>query len=56
MKETYESKIQDLNNQLSHSKNLIIPQVPVSSQKVPVASPAFIEEPIFDKSDCKINF
>ncbi len=55
MKKTYESKIQDLNNQLQQSKSSSNSQVPVFTKKVAVASPAVIEEPIFDKSDCAID-
>ena len=55
MKQSYESQIQQLNNQLKQHQSSSNSQVAVTTQKVAIPAnptPSTIEEPIFDKSDC----
>jgi hypothetical protein len=55
MKQSYESQIQQLNNQLKQHQSSSNSQVAVITQKVPIpANPIspVIEEPILDKSEC----
>ncbi len=58
MKQSYESKIQDLSNQITQSKTSSNNQVTSPTQReanlVNPSLPA-LEEPIFDKSDCAID-
>lgn len=58
MKQSYESKIQGLNNQLSQSKSSINTQVTYPLQREAICINPLLpvnEESIFDKSDCAID-
>jgi hypothetical protein len=58
MKQSYESQIQQLKNQLNKVQSSSNSQVVVSTQRVAIPvipTPPVIEEPIFNESDCSTD-